>query len=673
MGLALLTLGLLTPAQAQTTEWVRTRCNADGSPDRGAVVTGGNAADNSLHGPVTTAFHNTYTSQMAVHATPLSLSVSHDPSVLNDDFLYPPWDFDSSMWDPALNLGMPGVNPYLYATNASNSTVNTVGSLSAHVDGKLRAYFHWTTPVGFFGPYTPAAPLPPYMDFLVTTTLSASWSARSDAVVDPSLLSAVVSASDTTFQEWVGYPTPLTAWVGRHLVRATVPGNGTGVALVEVDGAADAVLTNLVPQHGFDPVTHAVVSTNNAQVCADFKVAATAVPDTRAVTISADVDGPNDSTPTSYKLFIGGVDANGDGLVAIKPHLRDPDGTMRGDIGLNFRDPSLLWNDPWNLQQVTYHANRLGNWLPYDSQDWWNSSLKNYSCNEFLNMGACNISDFTNLYNKPMDLSPNGDPPGTVINPCDTNPSINPDHIHVTYQNGDDTIPVNPLNHPQSDHAVATANYYMTVHLADEVFRSNKQPYDHFYDANSDPSHIDMNFVVDGNPAYALSGGGGVTCTWDPPGVLWQYASVPFTVLSHAPWPEGGWIGLGLAAVGIGVDKLNDQFGPHAHSQNVTFGYNSWDGSYAFFQGYPDPVTGATRPPLTKDFPSTPPHALDDELAKWHMVPHLRVGYTTKWILKDHYDKKTGFTGEALIPFDIYNGQEQFYGEFRKNNLNSGP
>ena len=63
MGLALLTLGLLTPVQAQTIEWVRTRCNADGSPYLSRIVQN-NYNDNTLHGPVTGACTDTYTPLM---------------------------------------------------------------------------------------------------------------------------------------------------------------------------------------------------------------------------------------------------------------------------------------------------------------------------------------------------------------------------------------------------------------------------------------------------------------------------------------------------------------------------------------------------------------------------------------------------------------------------------
>ena len=158
-------------------------------------------------------------------------------------------------------------------------------------------------------------------------------------------------------------------------MQVPVTNNGYGVATVEVDGAVNVVLTNLVPQHGFDPVTHAVVSTNNAQVSANFNVGATVAQDTRAVTLSR--NGARQVKP------IAGLN----GLVY--GEWVDPNGAAHGDTTfsywtfghaglstivsdqINWQTLSPAFKGTWPIWPATWNYQNNMNWWwyigdPYD-------------------------------------------------------------------------------------------------------------------------------------------------------------------------------------------------------------------------------------------------------------------------------------------------------------------
>jgi hypothetical protein len=157
----------------------------------------------------------------------------------------------------------------------------------------------------------------------------------------------------------------------------------------------------------------------------------------RAVTITSSIDATNykQADPNSP------TDGNGDPNYIGVPHAREANGTMRGDVGLSITGPNDFTN-------ITYHANLTGNWQTPGSYNWF-SSLKQVSDN-----GSLYPPDFTNVYAKPwwVDSDTPGVPPHVYL--CEADPS-KPDHIHITCTDG-------------GDGATASADYYMTLHPAEE-------------------------------------------------------------------------------------------------------------------------------------------------------------------------------------------------------------
>ncbi len=171
----------------------------------------------------------------------------------------------------------------------------------------------------------------------------------------------------------------------------------------------------------------------------------------RAVTISANVD------PTYYKVPDANnpVDDNGDVNYYGVAHIRAADGTMSGDVGLPITEYDTYDHaiGPVSWTPITYHANLSGIWQTANSSYNWFSSLKQQGSN-----GALYPPDFTNSYLDPywINTSNVANTPPNAVAPGDTNPN-SADHIHITCVDGGD-----------GDGAVATANYFMTLHAAME-------------------------------------------------------------------------------------------------------------------------------------------------------------------------------------------------------------
>jgi len=443
-----------------------------------------------------------------------------------------------------------------------------------------------------------------------------------------------------------------------------------GVATVEVDGAVNVVLTNLVPLHGFDPVTHAIVSMNNAQVNADFNVGATVAQDTRAVTISADIDGSNDSTPTTYKILSGGVDTNGDGLVAIKLHHRDPDGTMKGDIGIPYGEEHTETTTDYfgnktnkhivnsTALTITYKAHLAGRWSTQDSHYWWNSSLKSYSLDQnlsyFFNSGVPNENDIqllANVYNGPLIDNDND---GAIV-PNDAGFNGTADHLWFQYRNGNnlDAYPNGLMNTgTEGDNAIATANYYMTVHQAAELFPSHKHGIlQTGYNLPENAFLRDMDLDVQ-SPGYAVYGSNSIDCTWNAPGAFWGELAGAVGVAEHTPIERLPWLPAMLALAHVGLDKIADQ-GDH---QGVAFAIGASDPLAAPLP-WDDPAS--TFPP---EHPKT---TTSNKSLYWFYPNKAHILYKKVYSLIDSYDQ-TGFKGEnQATPLNIYEGVYSFCGDFK--------
>ena len=169
---------------------------------------------------------------------------------------------------------------------------------------------------------------------------------------------------------------------------------------------------------------------------------------------------------------------------------------MHGDVGLP--TTALDASDPENFSNITYHANVGGNWQVYTSSYSWFSSLKQQGDSNTLNspvLALDVIPDFTNSYLDPWYVDDGSlGIPAIEIAPGDTNAS-KPDHIFLKYTDGGNAGPY------QGDGASATANYYMTLHEANEI---NYPDYIHSDFVN--PRQISADLVSTG-PTDTLGGG----------------------------------------------------------------------------------------------------------------------------------------------------------------------
>ena len=286
MSLAALLLFLPThAAKAQTTDWILTRCNPDGTAYRNPHYY--NFAPSTLHGPLTVNGQTPYLPGC---------------DWLNDGIVDQSWD-----------LGRPTMEVY-------NERVVT-----ADVTGNLLGYFKWVSPASLLGPPMgmglPPPPPPPvdapptYMDLLLTTGIGADSWVSSDSLVFPWQTSTVVTASDSLGETYV-YPGP--GVVGHHLLHLGLDSNG--VAKVKVDAKVHVSLSNAVPLP------------NNAEMCVTYGVRASVGVDNsnREVTISANVDTTNKKVPAVNTSGAQTTDANGDANFTSAPNTRTADGTMYG-------------------------------------------------------------------------------------------------------------------------------------------------------------------------------------------------------------------------------------------------------------------------------------------------------------------------------------------------------
>ena len=334
---------------------------------------------------------------------------------------------------------------------------------------------------------------------------------------------------------------------GRHLVSAgpqTV--SGRVLYTVTLTGSGQGSAAARVPEWGI-----------NGYCKAGSTFTGYVNPDTRAVIISADCDGPGDSHPTSYKILSGGVDANGDGNWAKVTHVRDPDGTMEGDIGIPYGEEHTETStdylgtetkthivNPTSLT-ISYKAHLTGRWSTQDSHYWWNSSLKDYSMDEnlayLINPWVPTEDDIQALKNVYVGPMIDNDNEGAIIaNEAGFNGTA--DHLWFKYQNGNnlDAWPNGLMNTgTEGDKAIATANYYMNVHQANEIFPSNKHSLlQTGYNLPENSFLRGMDLEVE-EPGYAIYGGNSIDCKWDAArGPSGENSRVQSALLNIRRWRE---------------------------------------------------------------------------------------------------------------------------------------
>jgi len=322
------------------------------------------------------------------------------------------------------------------------------------------------------------------------------------------------------------------------------------------------------------------------------------VQDSRAVTISADVDptlakGPRYNGDHSLMF-----DIYGDELFTPHPHAPTADGTMYGDIGLDDTDgPS------YNTTDITYSGGRAGNWHIDGDTDFWFHNLPNSAYvsdhqGESLTFLSPDISDFSVQYNGYYSGK-------TMMDAHDMteNSTIGTDHVHLTYTDG-------------SDGAIATANYYMDIHRSWE-WTASKKPADGFW------RNVALTVA---NPGDA-GNNGTISCTWSEDNPFVAEASVSnndlvagaFTVAGAAT-PSPGLNAL-LTFIGFSVDK----FGPKPDSGTADFN-GCWN----------DPNSTFSTPPPANYWTMTPQQ--QNAFRQYYtMVPYLFLHYTTNYYLADNW------------------------------------
>ena len=410
-----------------------------------------------------------------------------------------------------------------------------------------------------------------------------------------------------------------------------------GIHLIQRDGSSGTIVLPAVTLSAISPTcaftNHGGPEWINSWVSAGLTVAA----DMRGVTISASFDGPNDSTPTFSKIPTGGVNANGDPLYTRVAHKREPDGTMRGDMGLDYGDGNYIDETAANHVNVTFTANPTGNWAQNLSQYLWNTSLKNASYTGTLSgvPASPGIQTLTNSYNKPF--FPNLVQSPSIVYLADAGsasgvPQV--DHLFFKYQNGDNRpSPWTPYETGNDgDGAVATANYYLSLHQTVEFLPSKLAT---GYITKEIP---DADVEV-GSPGYA-SPGFGVNCTWNAPGAYWDYLGGGVGAMAEIPGvDEIPWLGLFCATAGIAIDHLK----PVPDTGPASF----------------DPVQpGSTFPDETLHPFATTPHTF------FEMFPHILGNYQRTHLLQDTYNT-TGFVGEKLIDSDAYQRVGGNFGDYK--------
>ncbi len=330
--------------------------------------------------------------------------------------------------------------------------------------------------------------------------------------------------------------------------------------------------------------------------------------DTRAVTISAGVDATLGKGPRHDESGTDMYNIYGDQMFTPHPHSREPDGTMRGDIGIPDTD-----GGSYNYTDITYSAGRTGSWsLDGDTDFWYHGLISDpYEpdhLSETITSYSPNISDFTVRYN--------GYWTGKVAmdsHNVSQRSTIGTDHVFFSYVDG-------------HDQAKATANYYMTVH----------QPYE--YVLSKKPAEADWRPVpitIDPNQNFGNDSTCSFTYNADNPMV----AEVTFdgtgkTATVGALTVAGAattlpWLNALLTAGAFGLDK----FGPVPAHGTADF-VQCFESNYSTF-----------NKPRPADYFSL---SLDEKRkarALYTIQPYFFVRYTKTYYAVDTWDWK-GYAGQ---------------------------
>ena len=376
---------------------------------------------------------------------------------------------------------------------------------------------------------------------------------------------------------------------GSHLYHLAVPMGQTSVTL---PGRLLSASRPDVP--GGDPMMNTYVNYSVVQ-------------DTRAVTISADVDATLGKGPRYDENGVVMYNIYGDQMFTPHPHTRMPDGTMYGDIGIADSTDGI-----YNHVTIDYDAERVGTWsIDGDIDSWYHTLLhSNFDPDhqgDTITSYSPNISTFSVQYNG-WASNPSTDP--SNINERST---IGTDHVFFSYTDG-------------HDKAKATANYYMAVHRPYEYILS-KKPAE--ADWRQVPITVDPNqsFGNDASCSFTYNADNPMVAevTFDGPG---KTATEGVLTVAGAATPLP-WLNALLTAGAFGLDK----FGPVPAHGTAIFD-NCFESNYSTFS-----------PARPADYFTL---SLDDqrkERALYKIQPYFFVRYTKKYYTVDTWDWK-GYAGQ---------------------------
>ena len=474
MSLTLFTLGLLCARSAQAQDdW-----NVTGSPNNGNPIQPLGSVY-PLTGTATGAATNTYPSDMtdAAKRAPYNDPVygwvdnsqwlqaasngphSYDPNPLGVPYLYyggttsPPGTsiaLNATAHNYALNNSYygsfnPKAPPFFtnqYYQNPSDcEPIN--GNVTGRAKGTLWANWNWTG----------SGAAPDHLDILLTTNVQASKSYENGSEETDLIATATASDGDP-FNETASSDGPggREQAGGRHLLRVPVSG---GVA-VSLNGNVSASATNNLQYGGFSYPYYQIYGGRNPTGARSYaSVSATAMVDSRDVTITSDIDPTYKKGRVADRVGHPVQDQWGNDLYEPVQNKLDADGTGHGDVGLAASPQSVMVPTPSDSYlYVTYKGNYSGSWHVSGLMEWWYSALTGSSAVGTL-IRSFDESGFVVSYVRPNDPQVIGYDPydGTPLYSQAVPGKTGTDHVHLTCEDAA------PYSDSGGEGAFATANY----------------------------------------------------------------------------------------------------------------------------------------------------------------------------------------------------------------------
>ena len=220
-----------------------------------------------------------------------------------------------------------------------------------------------------------------------TVTVTLTWIPATGKTLATDPPSETVYIAETAFaseqSQWNGTTAaPIAGSVsdgfGDIPVRTGTSMRAQGINLLQRDGSSGVIVLPSVTLSATSPTCAFVNSGGPEWINSWVSVSLTAAIDTRGVTISSNLDSTNMKGPQYNPNKSVAFDKWGDELFVPKPHVPAADGTMYGDVGIDYGEQhNETYTDVtgthtrlvFNPSQfaVTYYAHWAGNWATEDA------------------------------------------------------------------------------------------------------------------------------------------------------------------------------------------------------------------------------------------------------------------------------------------------------------------